>query len=118
MSKEITTVTVTDSPAPIQITTDKTRIKKVKSILITQPKPEGDKSPYHDLAKKYDFSRSMISMPYKNKEDLVCALTSLSKASIKNRESTHDELDTALLNWFIIQRSKGLPLSGLIMFVK
>jgi uroporphyrinogen-III synthase len=54
MSKEITTVTVTDSPAPIQITTDKTRIKKVKSILITQPKPEGDKSPYHDLAKKYD----------------------------------------------------------------
>lgn len=26
---------------------------KVKSILVTQPKPETDKSPYHDLAKKY-----------------------------------------------------------------
>ena len=26
---------------------------KVKTILITQPKPEGDKSPYFDLAKKY-----------------------------------------------------------------
>jgi uroporphyrinogen-III synthase len=26
---------------------------KVKSILVTQPKPEGDKSPYFDLAKKY-----------------------------------------------------------------
>lgn len=26
---------------------------KVKSILVSQPKPESDKSPYHDLAKKY-----------------------------------------------------------------
>lgn len=26
---------------------------KVKSILVSQPKPEGDKSPYFDLAKKY-----------------------------------------------------------------
>ncbi|MBL7915959.1 MAG: uroporphyrinogen-III synthase [Bacteroidia bacterium] len=26
---------------------------KVKTILVTQPKPESDKSPYHDLAKKY-----------------------------------------------------------------
>jgi uroporphyrinogen-III synthase len=26
---------------------------KVKSILVTQPKPETDKSPYFDLAKKY-----------------------------------------------------------------
>ena len=34
--------------------TYKDRLKKVKSILITQPKPEGDKSPYFDLAKKFD----------------------------------------------------------------
>lgn len=27
---------------------------KVKSILVTQPKPESDKSPYYDLAKKYN----------------------------------------------------------------
>ena len=27
---------------------------KIKSILISQPKPEGDKSPYFDLAKKYN----------------------------------------------------------------
>jgi len=26
-----------------------------KTILITQPKPETDKSPYYDLAKKYGF---------------------------------------------------------------
>ena len=26
---------------------------KVKTILVTQPKPESDKSPYHDLAKKF-----------------------------------------------------------------
>ncbi|WP_026897042.1 uroporphyrinogen-III synthase [Daejeonella oryzae] len=30
------------------------RNKKVKSILITLPKPESDKSPYFDLAKKYN----------------------------------------------------------------
>ena len=28
--------------------------KEVKKILITQPKPEGDKSPYFDLARKYN----------------------------------------------------------------
>ncbi|HEX2682782.1 MAG TPA: uroporphyrinogen-III synthase [Ferruginibacter sp.] len=30
-----------------------TSIKSIKKILITQPKPEGEKSPYFDLAKKY-----------------------------------------------------------------
>ena len=27
---------------------------KVKSILVTQPKPETDKSPYYDLSKKFN----------------------------------------------------------------
>ncbi|UAY51707.1 uroporphyrinogen-III synthase [Ferruginibacter albus] len=31
-----------------------TENKAVKKILITQPKPEGEKSPYFDLARKYD----------------------------------------------------------------
>ena len=30
--------------------------KEVKKILITQPKPDGDKSPYFDLAKKYSLN--------------------------------------------------------------
>ncbi len=34
--------------------TTKVEVPKVKSILITQPKPESDKSPYFDLAKKYN----------------------------------------------------------------
>lgn len=33
-----------------------TSLKSVKRILITQPKPEGEKSPYFDLAKKYDLN--------------------------------------------------------------
>lgn len=33
-----------------------TASKKVKKILIAQPKPEGDKSPYFDLAKKYSLN--------------------------------------------------------------
>lgn len=32
----------------------KTPLLKVKSILVSQPQPEGDKSPYFDLAKKYN----------------------------------------------------------------
>lgn len=33
-----------------------TSVKSVKRILITQPRPEGEKSPYFDLAKKYDLN--------------------------------------------------------------
>ena len=33
-----------------------TSVHKVKKILITQPKPEGDKSPYFDLAKKHSLT--------------------------------------------------------------
>ncbi|MGO3807097.1 MAG: uroporphyrinogen-III synthase, partial [Sphingobacterium sp.] len=32
---------------------DVARAKKVKSILVTLPKPENDKSPYFTLAEKY-----------------------------------------------------------------
>lgn len=53
MSKEVTPIVATETPV-IQPNTDKIRFKTVKSVLITQPKPEGDKSPYHDLAKKYE----------------------------------------------------------------
>lgn len=38
---------------------------KVKSILVSQPKPEGDKSPYFDLAKKHNIKidfRSFIKV--------------------------------------------------------
>ena len=33
-----------------------TSLKAVKKVLITQPKPDGDKSPYFELAKKYSLS--------------------------------------------------------------
>lgn len=33
-----------------------TTVNKIKKILITQPKPDGDKSPYFDLAKKYNIN--------------------------------------------------------------
>ncbi len=45
---------------------------KIKSILISQPKPEGDKSPYFDLAKKYalkvDFRPFITVSPVLHKE--------------------------------------------------
>jgi len=33
-------------------------VKKVKKVLITQPKPETDKSPYYELARKYSIELS------------------------------------------------------------
>ncbi len=33
---------------------DKTRLEKVKSILVSQPKPSAEDSPYHKLSRKYD----------------------------------------------------------------
>ncbi len=33
---------------------DKTRLEKVKSILVSQPKPSAENSPYHKLSRKYD----------------------------------------------------------------
>lgn len=45
---------------------------KIKSILISQPKPEGDKSPYFDLAKKHslkvDFRPFITVSPVNHKE--------------------------------------------------
>ncbi|WP_109833001.1 uroporphyrinogen-III synthase [Reichenbachiella versicolor] len=36
------------------MTSDKSRLKKVSSVLVSQPKPAGDKSPYFNLAEKYN----------------------------------------------------------------
>ena len=38
--------------AQMEEQTDQSREQKVRTILVTQPKPETDKSPYFDLAKK------------------------------------------------------------------
>ncbi|NJL13258.1 MAG: uroporphyrinogen-III synthase [Microscillaceae bacterium] len=40
------------SKSHIQISQD--RLKEVKSILVSQPEPNGNNSPYHELAKKYN----------------------------------------------------------------
>lgn len=37
-----------------QLMEDKTRMQAISSILVSQPKPKGDKSPYFDLAEKYN----------------------------------------------------------------
>lgn len=42
---------------------------KIKKILVSQPKPAGDKSPYYDLARKYDVE--MIFRPFIKTEGLT-----------------------------------------------
>jgi len=50
VSKKVVEIPVAAKPKPY--TAQPTPRNKVKSILVTQPKPEGEKSPYFDLAKK------------------------------------------------------------------
>ena len=71
-----------------------------------------------DLAREYGVSRAMISALYKNKEQIIEAIASLPKTSIKSRESNQKHLDAALLIWFTTQRSKNLPISGLTLLEK
>lgn len=49
-TKKVVEIPVAAKPKPY--TAQPTPRNKVKSILVTQPKPEGEKSPYFDLAKK------------------------------------------------------------------
>ncbi len=42
---------------------------KIKKILVSQPKPAGDKSPYYDIAKKYDVE--MVFRPFIKTEGLT-----------------------------------------------
>ena len=42
---------------------------KIKKILVSQPKPAGDKSPYYDIARKYDVE--MVFRPFIKTEGLT-----------------------------------------------
>ena len=55
---------------------------KVKTILVTQPKPESDKSPYHDLAKK--FSLKIDFRPFIHVEGIPAAVFRKDKINISD----------------------------------
>lgn len=55
---------------------------KIKKILVSQPKPAGDKSPYYDIAKKYDVE--MIFRPFIKTEGLAAKEFRQSKINLSD----------------------------------
>ena len=58
---------------------------KVKSILVSQPKPEGDKSPYFDLSEK--FRVKVDFRPFIHVEDVPCKEFRKDKVNITDHEA-------------------------------
>ena len=69
------------------MTTTQTTISdlKVKSILVSQPKPEGDKSPYFDLAEK--FKVKVDFRPFIHVEDVPCKEFRKDKVNISDHQA-------------------------------
>ncbi len=110
-----------------------TSVKQVKKILITQPKPEGIKSPYYDLAKRYsinlDFHPFIVveGIPAKDfrkqKIDiaLYTAVIFTSRNAIDHFFRTCDEIKTTIsqdTKYFCITEAVALYLQKFILYRK
>lgn len=105
----------------------------VKKILITQPRPDGEKSPYFDLAKKYglnldfhpfivvegiaskDFRRQKIDIPY------YTAVIFTSRNAIDHFFRTCDEMKISIsqdTKYFCITEAVALYLQKFILYRK
>jgi uroporphyrinogen-III synthase len=110
-----------------------TESKAVKKVLITQPKPEGEKSPYFDLAKKYsielhfhpfiivegipakDFRKQKIDIPY------YTAVIFTSRNAIDHFFRTCEEMKINIsqdTKYFCITEAVALYLQKFILYRK
>ncbi len=119
--------------AKISVANNDLSARPVNKILITQPKPEGDKSPYYDLAKKYavqlDFHPFIIvdGIPAKDfrkqKIEIVnySAVIFASRNAIDHFFRTCEELKISIsqdTKYFCITESVALYLQKFILYRK
>ena len=71
---------------------------KIKKILVSQPKPSGDKSPYYDIAKKYEVE--MVFRPFIKTEGLTAKEFRQSKVSIADYTAVIFTSRAAIDNYF------------------
>lgn len=64
------------------------------------------------LAKEFGVSHSTISTIKKNKYKIEPLFNANVLKCKRVRTSTHEQLDKALLQWFKLQRDRGIPLNG------
>ncbi len=107
--------------------------KSVKKVLITQPRPEGVKSPYFDLAKKYDLSldfhpfivvEGIPSKDFRKQKIDIAAYSAViftSRNAIDHFFRTCDELKVTVsqdTKYFCITESVALYLQKFILYRK
>ena len=110
-----------------------TSAKAVKKVLITQPKPDGDKSPYFELAKKYslnlDFHPFIVVDGIQAKEfrkqkiDISCfsAVVFTSRNAIDHFFRICDETKVSIsqdMKYFCITEAVALYLQKFILYRK
>lgn len=67
------------------------------------------------VSRKYGLSTSTVSTIWKNREIILAAFENNQSNCKKLKKCDKSDLDEALLTWFKIQRSGGLPMSGPIL---
>ncbi|CAH0727147.1 unnamed protein product, partial [Brenthis ino] len=68
-----------------------------------------------DLCKKFNVSHSTISTMWKNRFKIMECFVSKSGKIKKNRNSSHQDIESALLLWIKDQRSQNVPISGRLL---
>lgn len=64
------------------------------------------------LAEEFQLSHSSVTTIWKNREKIKAAFNSNLLKNKKLRQSTHNDIEKALLQWFTDKRSRGIPISG------
>ncbi len=67
------------------------------------------------LARNWKVSPSVISRIAKNKENIAKAFGSRPKNVKKIRNSPHIELEKKLFDWFLLQNTRGIPISSSVL---
>ena len=80
---------------------------KIKSILVSQPKPEGDKSPYFDLAEK--FKVKVDFRPFIHVEDVPCKEFRKDKINISDHQAVILTSRNAVDHFFRICEEMRVP---------
>lgn len=68
-----------------------------------------------NLAQKYFVSPAMICQIKKNKQKLVETSSCLPETTRKSRTTIYVDIDSALFEWFLLQRQKAIPINGPIL---
>lgn len=65
-----------------------------------------------DASEKFGVPKNTISAWIKNKDKLLAALGETSSQTKKLRSCEYEEIDKAVYQWFILQRSQQIPIDG------